>query len=195
MSMPDREVMGTRVHVPTDPPAGEGDPSLQVPRRAPRRGADDPMAVLAAENAERRLRAQVPMPRQPSQPDSEDSVVRHRLNVLERDRDRLEEALPRLEGKVTAVEIGLANLTQEVKLAAARTSSETVKIIVAGVVTVVTAVVGARVTAPEQKPLPNIVQKSQAELETQTCNAMPDPKQKGECLAGVVNRLVEANRR
>lgn len=121
-------------------------------------------------------------------------MVRHRLDVLERDQSRLELALPRLEGKVTAVELGLASLTQEVKLAAARTSSETVKIIVAGVVTVVTAVIGARITAPEQKPLPSIVHKSQAEIETEACNQMPDPQDRGKCLAGVVTRLVEQRR-
>lgn len=122
-------------------------------------------------------------------------MVRHRLDTLERDRDKLEEALPRLEGKVTAVELSLANLAQEVKLAAARTSSETVKIIVAGVVTVVTAVVGSRVTAPTPEPPKTEIVKSQAEVETEACNKMPDPARKGECLAGVVVRLTEPSRR
>lgn len=141
-------------------------------------------------------RAMAPRDRQPSYRDADDdSVVRHRLETLERDRDKIEEALPRLEGKLTGLELGLAKVSEKVEQGNARTSTETIKIIMAGVVTVVTAVVGARVTAPTPEPNKTEIVKSSAEIETEACNRMADPRMKGECLAGVVRHLTEPRQR
>lgn len=136
-------------------------------------------------------------PRKPTRTGGDDggALTNHRLDMLERGQERSERATGRMTGQLTAVEMAVASLTQEVKLGTARTSSETIKIIVAGVVTVVTAVIGARVTAPTPEPNKTEIVKSSAEIETEACNRMVDDRMKGECLAGVVRHLTEPRQR
>lgn len=166
------------------------------PLRPPQRHQDGPP------NVEHRIL--IPHDERPMPPESEPPAPRKRL-PSHRDFDadepvtqagavetRVNKRIDRLEDKF---ERRFDDVELAIKKSAASASSDTVKTIVAGFVTLVTAVAGSRLVAPEAKPEKTVVQKSEAEVEAEVCGKLADAQEKSICLTGVLNRMVEPTKR
>ncbi len=198
--------------VPYRKPSGP----VYTPLSLPPGGRDDPEAVREAERStdrESRLLADrhaqpppLPQARVPMPSNHEfDEIVRDQRKVrglIDEVEGKVDRRIDRLEHKTDLqfqdLKIQLANVGSKVTNAQASASSDTVKIIVGGLVTCVLSIVGAvGGNHVLNKPEPTRVEviKSQSELESEICEKKPTPEEKGTCYAGVLTRLVAPQKR
>lgn len=130
-----------------------------------------------------------PRNRQPSHRDFDDDEPVTQAGAVE---GRVNKRIDRLEDKF---ERRFDDVELAIKKSDAGARSDTVKTIMAGVVTLVTAVAGSRLVAPEPKPERTVVQRSEAEIEAEVCGKLVDAQEKSICLTGVLNRMVEPAKR
>lgn len=138
-------------------------------------------------------------PRQPSSPGGYRTVVEQGPQLVSAPPPRG----PTLETRVAVIEQKLDTLEEQSEKRHAdvlerltkgeqSSRSETTKIIAAAVVSVVTAVFGARVTAPAPDPTPPVVHKSELTIKLESCEKLQDGVERARCISAIAAQSAAA---
>lgn len=126
--------------------------------------------------------------RLPSRPDAEHGEVWRTLGAVQAEVESVKAAVLR-------VETAQSSMAQAQASQNASTRSQTIQLIVAGVVTCVTAVFGARLTAPTPPPTQTVVQHTAYDRALDACKLLQADADRAACVVKVSSEAMGLNPR